>query len=60
MSARALTEADVEAIAEAVARKLRTEAPAPRRRRERTRRVASAEAHERIAAKNRRYSGGGR
>lgn len=60
MTARALTDADVEAIAEALARRLRLPERAEPRRRERKRRVASAEAHERIAAKNRRYSGGGR
>lgn len=53
-----------EAIADAVARKLRgdpavaaTPAPSIPRATRRPRRVASMEAHERVAAKNRRYSG---
>lgn len=55
MTTRTLTEADLEALAERIAAKLR-EPP----RRERRRRVASPEAHERVAAKNRRYSRGPR
>lgn len=49
MSTR-LSDEDVERIAEAVARRLRS-TDAPRPRRQRTKRVASPEMHERIAKK---------
>jgi hypothetical protein len=56
MTAPRLHPDDVAAIARAVAEELRGDAAPKRSRRERPKRVASADAHERIAAKNRRYS----